>query len=666
MSAPNLEAVRALAEEALESGDFDAARLLLDKARERFGAVPELELLDTRCREVSRLSLEPEIALWVQRAQQLIHRADYQSALEPLGRALALQPDDEEVLALVERTQKAAERHAVAVERQQAAARAAHEIAVLLDAGKAQDARSRLSQARSSLGRHKIFDGLETRLSSLLEDVHRQDVDRHVARAQARLERRDFQGALHQAEQALALDSQSAGAAQVLTAVEQHRTRVDRRQHEALAVEQVRTDVERLIAAGEMPRAQQRLSLATDNLGQHEVFDQLAAALDSAKKDRELQRRIEWKERRAREADALIQEATRRASGQDFEAAVARLESALELDPTHPDIAERLSTHRAALERQQQEKAHQAELDEAVLGVRHHLDAARLEEARAGLAGLRQRFGDGPRARALGQRLDAMASSEHTGRLPSPANRASLGGAARQQLRRDEVALAHAYSWSQALTWPLRGAGPLAIGLLAILLAGGAMVARPWPWLALLSPLVAALLAPRICELTLSGGHRLTSLKMLGLGGVDMRRSLGLLAFAILAVGPLILLMLSRHKHGLLFTGSGLSGWVLVSILLWLGCLLTTAAIGVATAFGWRLLWRLDHLVVGGGSSLLAIGALAFVAVSSTVLLRSVVEPELGIPLAALLEAYAMMVVPHLVGVMVRGRRLSWAQRYVD
>ncbi|MEM6795554.1 MAG: hypothetical protein AAF725_16365 [Acidobacteriota bacterium] len=656
MAEPTLELTLAQVEVALEEGDFSTGRSLIESARRRFGDPPELAVLEQRIEEAERLSVQPEVDSWVRTSQEAIRVADYQRALAALRQAVAVSPQDAELGGLLERTEKAAERHAQTLERQQAASRSAGEIAALLEAGDLQAAREALLQARREHGRDSRFDVLEEQLGERVERAQRQSAEQHVARARQLLEEGDWRGALHQADLAHTLAPGHPEAAEVRERASARIADRDSRDQRQAALEEVEGDVERLIAAGEMSRADERLEQARELLGRDPLFERLTESLDEAKKDQEFRRRIEWRERRAKEAEALVQEAERLAQAGEYSAALQRLETAEELDPTQPGLAERVTAYRASLALHLEEKARADRLDQAVAGVAAHLDAMRLDEAARALRLCRSRFAPDPRFDALEKRLQGLEEAE-VDVLPTPSNLAQLSVAMRRAIREREKALAEAYSWKQAFTVALRPQGGLLLLALALVLGAAHAAARSAPWVDLLAVLICAAVAPAICLQTLGGMNHLTLPAALWSGRRAPSDAFAHLLLFAVALLPAWGFVAGRGAHGLL---EGSAGWLVLSALLWAGCLLVSAAMGPGLAFGWGSLAQPARLIAGG-ITLLAVAGTLYATVAVALLLRTAVEPELGIPLGALAEAYGLITVPHLAGVMVRSRRLAWA-----
>lgn len=671
MPEPTLDVLKTQVEIALEEGDLETARRLLESASARLGQQPELILLGRRIQEVRHLARQPTIDSLVQASQERIRVADYEGAMLPLRQALAMAPGDPGLETLVAQTEKAAARHAAAVERQNALMKATREIEALLSRADLPAARYRLDQARSEHGRQSVFDEIELKLQARLTEQQQVKAREHADRAKALRAQEDWHGAFHQADQALTLDPDLADAARLRDEARTQIERLEGQRHLHETVEAAGRDVERLIEAGEVVRAERRLAEASELLGTHVVFSALAQRLDNAKKSQDIKRRSEWAERRANEAEALVQEAARQALGGHFEHALEKLAAAQQMDPDLADLESRRRDYRAALDRRRAQEERTKAMDSATRRTAAALDALHLDDAREMIRTGREQFGDHRRWDALQTRLDGLAQAEQEAEdLPTPERLPSYGIAVKQTLRARERAVAGAYSWKQAFLYPFRS--PAIFAALVAFSALSAGAASVLHGLSILTLAAALWLAPTLVAATLDGNNHPPEISSWWRGRRSLTDGLALAAFVGVAGLPLgVLLALGGGQP--LFGLQPLLWWLLLAVFSWLTTVWILPACGVVAAFGSKHLWRFGRHVSALTSnppvdgSLWLIADLLFLWIVLAAVLRVTwvgSTPIVGIPILALLEGYGLLLIPHLIGVVVRSRRLEWADLY--
>ncbi len=614
------------------------------------------------------------IAALIGEAERAISKARYDAALELLEQAALLAPEDAEIRQLLAQTERASHRHRVARARHETVLEWARKIEGLLERDDLEPARAALREAVLELGRDDAFATLEQRLIQKETATRHSLAEELAGKARALLDGDDWHGAFKVAEQSLRF----APVPEAEEVRSKAKARLDgeaAQQQYAEAIEAARQHVERLLEAGELPLAGRRLSEAIDQLGNHESFGELSRRIDRAKADLRFRQRIEWAERRAKEAEGLITEAARLSLQGNHAEAVARLEQARELDPSHPDLEARLETARAARVDQLARQQRAEQMKQRAAEIKAHLDALRLEEAGQAIRRAGEEFGEPQRFAALGTRLERLREAESSAA-------ATTGGAAaldRQTetaiLQRQQV-LAAAYSWKQTLLYPFRGFGPRAFGILfATLVVLDVLAAIPWIGVAfgVLSALVlfAALgLAPHVLRVTAGGRNLLPAWDELADPARwlrDLPRASGLLLAAGL---PLLLWLATRPWHGSPGADSGLFLWLAAALLAWLGAAFLVAAAGAAEAFGYGQVPRLARhargLVAEGGEALLAIDGVCLLGLLIVLLAFALAPlvPWLFLPLARALEVYGLLAVPHLIGVLVRRHRLELSKIY--
>ena len=609
-------------------------------------------------------------------AQRAISKARYDAALELLEQAAMLAPEDVEVRQLLAQTEMASRRHHVAIERHQAATARAAKIEALIEAGELEAARSQLREAGLELGRHDALTVLEGRLAER-EDAARQELAAELAgKARALLDAGDRRGALKVAEQSLRF----ASVPEAREIQQQARAELDReaeqRQYRQ-AVAQVGDDVERLLGARELARAGQRLRQAIDQLGNHESFEALSQKIDRAKSDLQFRQRVEWAERRSNEAEGLIQESSRLSLKGSHGEAIEQLKKARVLDPSHPDIDDRLETARAAHQRQLAQQHRAETLARRIAEIRSHLDGLRLDEAEEAIAQSIRAFGEPERFAPLTTRLQRLREVERNSLVdpapPSPAGQtmasAPIDRETETQMLRRQQALAAAYSWKQTFLFPFRGFGLIAFGsLLAVLVLLDLLGAIPrvgfvFGTLSALVLIAAAGLVPHVVRATAGGGNLLPGWRELAepaRWGRDLLRFGGLVALGGL---PLWLLLATRPWHGAPGSDNGPLVWLLAAVLAWLAAAFLIVATGATEAFGYRqaprLLRHVRGLLAGEAETLFA-ADVVFLLGLLVVLLGSIsVASWLFQPITRALTVYGLLLAPHLIGVLVRRHRLE-------
>jgi tetratricopeptide (TPR) repeat protein len=620
-----------------------------------------------------------EVDELIRQAQHSIREAEYDSALEILERARTLRPEDGRIPGLVEQAHKAAQRHAEARHRQEAGVQATREIEELIRGGKLTEARNRFDRARAELGHQPRFDELEAKLVAALEGSKKTDAEKHLQEARQKLLADDVSGALAELGRCLDLEPENAEAQALRERLKARAGEAEGRRQQNEDVQKVVDHVERLMASGQLVRADERLRQGMDQLGQQEVFDSLAETIDAAKKERDFRQRIEWAERRANEAEDLLEEAARVSFGSDFAAAIELLERAQKLDPSHPEIEGKLETARTAFERQRKQETDAQAQRQALDVIAGYLDALRLDAADLALKRVEERFGTSGRLEALRHRLDGLRQAESgAGLLPTPDSLGKLGIAARQAVQYQERSLASAYSWRDAFLYPFRGPGPAWLGLLAVLATAEMLAPTFVPSLAappaalvlpLVIPLLALWVAPALARATLDGGNQPPSLVAL-VRPRNLGDGSGLLAWALVFGLPLWALVLGRPLVPLLDAESAPWGWLVGTLLAWGLSAFGVAALAVGVAFGAGRAWRLDRhfrgLGLGGSVSLLAANLLCLLAVGTLYTRAAHLDaiPFVVGPGLALFQAYGLVLVPHLAALALRRRRLEWAEAY--
>ena len=663
-------------EGAIESGRFADAQRFLKLGEARYGETSEGMELRQRLLEIERLARPPQATTLVTQAEQLIQKADYAAALEALGKAHRLAPKDEEILRLEGQTRKALERQQVAIERNRALGEASREIGLLLDSGDLAAARRRLQSIGMEHGGHSGLATLRQRLGQLEREAQaRQALDARK-QAQALFEAGDWEAAASAAEALLRANPEDAEMRDIYHHSREHTQEKARQQQREADIRRAQDDVERLLKAHEVAQASRRLEQAVHSLGKNPLFDELAQKIHSAGADVGLRRRIEWAERRANEAERLQQEASRLSLQGEYAQAVQHLQQAVELDPSHPELKERLAAATAKLEQHRKAQERRDAIQAWADRIRQQLDGMTLEAARQTLQQARRKFGDEKAFEPLARKLERLREAERTtselSRLPLD----QLGPEQAQKILTRQRALRQNYPWQKALLFPFRSNGlslfwlfimlALVLDLLAALPASVALAFQVARWLL---PLALLGSFPLLVRRSATGQNLLPDLADVADPQrffTDLGRILGITTLAFL---PCAVWIATHAWHHGLDRESGPLGFILVAVLAWFGCALVVLLIGSTEAFGrpW-LVQPARHLraLQAAPTDILVVIDLAFLALALLFLLRTALVPEIwmGAFLVSVLEIYMLLTLPHLVGVLVRHRRLELARVY--
>ena len=623
---------------------------------------------------MSEPSQDAAVDALVGRAKEAISKADYATALALLHQAVQLAPADREAGLLLTQTEEASRRHRAAVARYQAVLEKSRQISELIEQGDLESAHGQLREAELAYGQQDVFTALDQQLASGEAAAQRTLAAQLTNTARSLLAAGDWRGAFDAAERSLQLEP-SPEAREVRDQARAELDQLQEQRHYASAVDEARGDVERLLEARELLSAGQRLRQAVDQLGDHQAFAELGGRIDKAKSDLRFRQRVEWAERRANEAERLIAEADRLSLTGSYDKAVQRLETARELDPSHPDLETKLDASTEALNRQLAEQQRTADLNARLSEIASHLDALRLDIAEQAIRHASLEFGEPARFVPFQTRLDRLREVERSGgALPQVAG--ALDEEAQAEALRRQRTLAAAYSWKQALLFPFRGFGVVAFWTLAGLLialdllaalpvVGGVFAVMGW-----LVPLVLAGLVPAVVRATFEGRNLLPAWDELR---PPKRWASGLVRFAALALVaaiPLLALLATRRWHLGLQPEGGPLGWLAVAFLGWLAVAFIVLAGGAVEAFGQGQLPRLARHVragsVGQPEALWIVDGL-FGLVLAIVLLRTAVVPAmpwLATPAVRGIEVYALLLAPHLIGLLVRRHRLELSGVY--
>ena len=669
------EIIRSI-EAAIEGGRLAEARQFLAQARTRLGALSELLEIEQRLAEIEAIALPEEVDGLRRRAQEAIQRADYTTALDALRRALSLRPGETDLRTQLEQVEKAAQRHAQSLERSQAVLRSAEEVGLYLDMGELEKARQLLREAGVTHGRHAAFDNLGQRLVELETQARQSQRNELLDRSQKLFENGNWRGVLQETERLLRLDPENTAARDLWQRARKEAESQETERQRRQALETAQHDIGRLIEAGELISAEQRLRSALSELGREEGFDELQRKLDRARSDLKFRQRVEWAERRANEAEGLLHEAHRLSLQGELAEAVQCLERAQGLDPSHPEIPDRLATAYAARDRQDEERQRAGHLVERIQTIRHLLESLRLTEAEALLQRTAEELGQDDRLVPLRQRLHRLQQGERgTAQLARIGTGEIDSRLTAELLRRQQESWA-AYTWRQAFQFPLRDRALLATLALALVLTAldGLALVAPFGFvfgvMRLLLLIALLTLAPVLVRTGVQGKNHFPHPDHL-LGATGWSRGGPRMAAVLLVLFlPLVLWLATQRWHHLLTGFWGSLGWCVAALLLWLACALGVFALATGATYGEAAYFHFGrHLkaLATVPEPLMAVIHGCFGAIALWVLGRALLlpwQPWLAIPLLAVGEAYALVVLPHLLAVAMRREGILLAPVY--
>ena len=288
-SARELVAASSAIEEAIRSERWDEARKLLAAARKTFRGEAILEELSGRLEDAKRRSLERAVQKHLEEARRQFEARDYEEALAELRRAAELEPENRATERLGAKVETALRREEKKRRRTEAIAEAQVEILSFIAAGKLDAADKVLREAEKSWGKDP---GLAQMRRRLKHERRQQQFEAILAEARERVAAGDFDEALRRLAQARQMDGEDPRPAALRAEIEDALAREQERQRR----EEVRVagaEVEKLLAAGDLDLADERLAAAVYHLGDAGVFQELRVRLEEAVREQERQQLAE-------------------------------------------------------------------------------------------------------------------------------------------------------------------------------------------------------------------------------------------------------------------------------------------------------------------------------------------------------------------------------------
>jgi serine/threonine-protein kinase len=498
--AADLDERRAKAERLLAAGELERAREALAAAQQEHGASALAEL-EQRLESAAR---ERQLAALVAKARALLQAGEPAEAAEMARRALAVDGGSSaarEALAAAERELRRradeAQRHRAEEERarQEDRARRRQDIEGAVGRGDFAGARQALAQAIVVHGAGDTFAALHERL---LQAERAAQVAALVREAEARLHEEAAELAAEYARRALALDSASRDARDVLERAQGELRRRAAQAERERKVEAVRRELEPLLERQALDRAEKTLQRAERELGGEALAALRLRLFEARRAEQEERARREAAQRERVEAEAQTREAEKQRLAAEREAERARLAAAREAEK------ERLAAQREAVsQREIESKAREVEAarrraeERAQEEVAALVAAGKLEKAEKALERGLAEHGELAPLLALRKQLGAAQSERAAAAARAELERSSLSraraleAAAGTEIPSGSFASPGA-TRPRAMRWAIAaGAAAVVIAALVWALVGGGEPAPPASQLATQPPLPA-------------------------------------------------------------------------------------------------------------------------------------------------------------------------------
>lgn len=390
---------------ALDDSELLTARIALDQAVEELGSDAALTALGERLDAL----VAAEVEVLRQKAASGIREGDHEAAMAALEEALALRPEDGDLLQLRREAEAARDRR-------RAISDAAAGIVAALDAQDLSSARRLLDDAAARLGEDDTLADLRRRVERAEAKARAGEARRVLGVAKEHLQGGRLAEARAAAESALVLRPDDLEAAAVLADVKagEERLASERREAEARQAEERRLadeqkaaelrlatertaaveQVRRLLGQGLLPAAAEAAQAARASHGEWSELEAVEKELEEALLKQRLQA-----------TSTLLVEAEQLTGAQQFEAAEAKLAEAQALSPADERVLQALVEVRGAARRFREAQERGRAVAEEVAAVGRALDAGNLEEAAERFDSTVRKHGDRPELGELRSRL---------------------------------------------------------------------------------------------------------------------------------------------------------------------------------------------------------------------------------------------------------------------
>lgn len=374
----------------IDKEELDQAVRALALSRKVYGAEAGFDELEVRIDEVKARRVQRQVEAMRREGEDLLQNHTYGAAIDRFEKGLSFAPDDESLSDLLAAAREGMRLQKEAEQRQRAIDETALSVERLVLAGRLESAYRTIDGAISNIGEFELADALRTRVEHDIAD--REAAEKAVREA---LERAREAAAAKEFEVA----AKHVGGAEKLVAeypelgppVEDAAREIREgaaAHRRTMGVEEAARSISSRLEAGGLERAERELTLALRLYGDEAELLDLRARLAEAN--------------RAIKVDRLV--ASAQAPGTSIDDALARLEEALELDPSNQQV-ERLKADLLATRRRQHEERRAQAIADALAPIDALIAEGALEKALVAIDAAVAELGDFPEARGLKHRL---------------------------------------------------------------------------------------------------------------------------------------------------------------------------------------------------------------------------------------------------------------------
>lgn len=388
--AAELEKARAAVAAHVEREELDEAERALALSRKVNGDDPVFDGLAEVIAQARAARLQRQVDALCQEGQSLLEGRAFGAAIDRFEKALSLAPQEGRLADLLAAAREGQRLQREAEERQRAIDDTALSVERLMLAGRLESAYRVIDGTEERIGTFDLATSLRARIESDLEQrsAAERAIREQLERVREAAAANEFEAA---AKHVATAEKLVADHPELGPAVEEAAREV-RDGAEAFrrtqGIELAAGSISARLEAGELRQAERELGLALRLYGDEQILLELRTRLASAT--------------RAAKVEQLVAGAT--APDTDLDAALSRLEEALQLDPDNEHVAS-LKAELLATRRRQVEEARARQIADALVPVDALIAEGALEEALAAIESAVAELGDFPEARGLRHRL---------------------------------------------------------------------------------------------------------------------------------------------------------------------------------------------------------------------------------------------------------------------